>query len=414
MSNTISTYDPVLKDHYFGDTAYDLADEDRPALADIQRNPRAGGKSGKIIQPVRYQNPGGGSAVYATAKTNETEAKFEDFQLTRRPYYQFASLSNELVEACQGDENSFEDVMDEIDHAFKNASARLARTLPRSSGGAIGRIASGTDITAAVATLDDPADAFNFQVGMLIVLSATNGGTARDSGDTLAVTAVDYEEGTVTFAENINTVSAAADTDFLTPEGDNGLCPLGVEDWIPVDLTNGGGERATALAATFAGVSNRGVNSARLGGLVRYANGEGLDESLIKGLATCRKHGAKINRAWANPETISDLMLLLQGQVVMNRTEIQGRGTIGFSAVEVVSGTQKVVLGEELSWPSNRMLLADWTTWYLHSAGEAPMFKQKAGLIQEHPTEDSWRVGIAAYHAFGCRAPGHNMNIRLS
>lgn len=405
MAQSISTFDPALKEHYVGDTVYDLIYEDRPAFAEITKNPRAGGKSGKIVQPVKFQYPGGGSATFTNAKANATEGKYEDFTLTRRKNYHFAYIENEVIEASMGDENAFTSAMDEIDDAMKGAAARLARMLPRSTGGAIGRIQAGTVLAGTVATLDDPADVFNFHVGMKCTFAAANGtGVERDSGDTLTVAGLDREQGEVTFTTALTNIAAIADTDFIFQQGDFGVCHLGVEDWLPIDRT--------VLSTSFNGVT-RSQDADRLGGLIRVAEGEPLHETLIKGVATGRKHGARFTRAYANPETISDLMLLLDGKIVMNRTEVKV-GQVGFSAVECMVGNTRIVLMDELSWPTNRMLLADWKTWMFHSAGESPKFLDKDSLLLRASDADSWEVRIGGYGTFGCRAPGHNMNCDLS
>lgn len=407
MSQTISTFDPALKDHYVGTTAADLTDIAGPALASVRRNTKAGGKDGRIVQPVKFQRAAGGSATFAKALANAVASKYDDFNLTRKKNYQFAYIDNEVIEASMGDENAFAQAMDEIDDAFKNCGERLARMLPRSGGGAIGRIQSGTTLAAAVATLDDPADVFNFEVGSKYTFAAANGtGSERDSAATLTCTGIARESSTVTFGANLSTISGIADTDYIFQEGDFGACHSGTEDWFPIDRTG--------LGTAFNGVT-RSQDADRLGGLYRIANGEGLDETLVKGLGTLGKHGAKSGlRAWCNPEKESDLMLLLEGKVYMSRTEIKGRGTVGFSAVEALCGSQKVILAGDLHWPTNRMYIGDWTSMWFHSAGESPKFLDRDGLLSRASATDSYECRVGGYGQFGNERPGHNMNCDLS
>lgn len=404
MVADLTSFDPVLKQHYVGKRPFDLADLNNPWLAEIPKNPRAGGKDGFIIQPLAFENPGGGSATFATALANQVAGAYEDFNIGRKKNYQLASIDNELIHAAMGDANAFVPAFDEIDRAFRQAGRRLARQLPRAGGGAIAQMDATTTITGPIAILDDPADAFNFQVGMICVFDDVNG-TGTPHAGTLTVTGVDRENGEITFGANLNTIAGLAATDFIFQEGDYGLLVNGLEDWIPVDRTG--------LATPFLGVT-RSQDEDRLAGLLRTANGEPLDESLIKGTATCSKHGARTDRAYMNPETLSDLMLLLEGKVVMDRVTIQGRGTIGFTAVRAIVGTAEVTLVGDVNHPTNRLHLLQKDTWKLHSAGDTPMFLDRDGLLLRNANADSYQVRVGGYQNKGCAAPGYNMVVDLS
>lgn len=204
--------DPVLKTHYVKQRVADLSDAGNPTLSMIKKNSRAGGDG--IKQPIKYTQPGGGAASFSKAQNNYVASKRKAFNLTTKELYQFAFIENKLIHKMAHDENAFERALDEIDYAFARAGEMLEWQLFRSSGGAIGRIAAGTNLSAAVITLDDPADAFNFQEGDKLCFSSANGGgSLRDAGETVTVTDVAREDGEITVSAVLSTVASIADTD---------------------------------------------------------------------------------------------------------------------------------------------------------------------------------------------------------
>lgn len=407
MAQTVSTFDAALKEHYVGLELVDMTDVAGGVVyATIKRNTKAGGKAGKIIHALKLQRAGGGSSTFAKAKANAVPTKYEDITLPRRKNYQFAYIENEVIEASMGDENAFARALDDIDDAFKNCVIRQARMFPRSGGGALGRIAAGTTLTAKVLTLDDPADAMNFEVEGLYTFAAANGtGSERDSSATNECAGISRETAEITFVDDLDDVSGIQDTDYIFQEGDFGLWHLGVEDWIPIDRTG--------LATPFNGMT-RSVDADKLAGLIRIANGEGLDETLLKAMGTHGKYKGVATHAVMNPEVESDLMLELEGKVQMNRTEIKGQGTVGFSAIEVINGSNKSMIISDMTWPTKRMLITDLSSWVRHSAGESPKFLDRDGLLSRDSDDDAWEVRIGGYGNNGNEAPLFSINCDLS
>src|SRR5690606_7952420 len=115
------------------------------------------------------------------------------------------------------DKDAYHSAIDEIERKFSAASNRMEAKLFRGRGGWIGRLKSGTNLAGTEATLDDPADAFNFYVDQLVTFATTDGtsGALLDAGATLTVTEVDRENGKVTFGAALNTITGITDTSYM-------------------------------------------------------------------------------------------------------------------------------------------------------------------------------------------------------
>lgn len=404
---SISAFDPALKEHYAGMATVDMTDiASGPAFASIKRNTRAGGKAGKIVHALKLQRAGGGSSTFAKAQANAIATMYEDINLPRRKNYQFAYIENEVIEASMGDENAFARALDDIDDAFKNAAIRLARMFPRSGGGAVGRLTADTDVATTLGKLVDPADAMNFEVGAKYTFAAANGtGSQRNTAGTLTVAGISRETAEITFGAAINTNSGTIAEDFIFQEGDFGLWHLGVEDWVPIDRTG--------LGTPFNGMT-RSADADKMAGIIRLADGEGLDETLLGAMGTHGKYSKGKAAVYMNPETLSDLMLELEGKVQFNRTTTTGRGAIGWSAIEVVNGANSAIIVPDMTWPTLRILVTDPTSWIFHSAGESPKFLDRDGLLSRDSDDDAWECRIGGYGNFGNEAPLLSVNCDLS
>jgi hypothetical protein len=396
----MTAFDAVLKDHYTPEKVRELSAYNNPLFAMIRKK-KAGGK--KYIQPVEFQKPGGGSATFSTAKTNQTVSKYEDFQLTRKKRYQLVTIDNETIEASADNPDAFLSAFDEFDRGFKGFGEVVNSQIYRTGGGSIGRIASSTTLTGPTIVLTDPADAFNFYIGQKVVLSDADGtGTIRDSSDTLEVTDIDRENGEITVAENINTVSGAAANDFIFTEGDHGACISGLASWLPTDRSG--------LGTTFFSV-DRSQDEERLAGIYMDGTGMALDEVLIKLVARIGKHGGQPNWLLMNPETLSDMMLLWNSKgVVMQPVKTELTPTIGFKGFEVNVGGQDVTIYKDRSCPSSRVYALQSDTWTLWHTGPMPGFlNEKAGsILRVVEDADSYETRIGAYMQLGCSAPGWN------
>ncbi len=398
----LTAFDPILKSHYSKQRIFDLADLKNPFFSMVPKNPKAGGKH--YVQPIDFDNPQGGNANLGTAITNYGASKYEDFIITRKKHYQIANIDNETIHASMGNENAFMPALREIDKAFRAAGRSLARKLYRTSGGAIGVVDSTTVLASTSLVLDDAADAFNFQVGMVLKFDDVDGGGPGVHAGSVTVTDIDRENATITVNTNLTpAITGIALGDYIFVEGDYDLCPSGLADWVPA---------AAPSSTAFYGV-DRTTDIDRLGGLRRTANGEPLRESLIKGCATIEKHGGTPSHVFVNPETASDLLLEIDGKVRYDMHTIKGRAKVGFRGAMIVAGNSEVMCIGDVNCPTNKMYILQMDTWMLHSAGSVPMFLNRDGLLQRGGTTDDYECRVGCYFNLGCRAPGYNMVVNL-
>jgi hypothetical protein len=202
----VSTFQAALKQHYTSDRVENMVYQDNPLLAMISKMESFGGKN--LPVPIIYGNPQGTSAVFATAQANKTNSQLKDFVLTRKSFYSLASISNEVLEASKGNSNAFmEAATTEIDGAIHSATRQLAIALYGTGSGAIGQVANSSFATPTL-TLTNPEDVTNFEVGMKLQVSATNGGGSVRAG-TLTIVGVDRDAGTVTMSGNLSAGIAA-------------------------------------------------------------------------------------------------------------------------------------------------------------------------------------------------------------
>lgn len=408
MTLDSTAYDAVLKDYYTRDKIEEQSFYDNPFYAMVPKK-MAGGR--RYPQPVEFGRPTNANATFTTAMTNATNSKYEDFLLTRVDQYQRVLVDHELLLATEKADEAFQPAFDEFDKGFRGLGEKMSRRLYRTSTGSIGQMAN-SSVATSVITLADKADAFNFEVDTVLQFSDTDGSALLDSGETLTVTAVDTEAGTVTVNANLNTISGIGTNDFIYTAGDHNLGLSGLEDWLPVS------NRATKLAASFFGVT-RSANPVRLGGV--FLDGTslgGIDEILIKLIAKQAKHGGRPSHVFMNPETFSDLQLLANGKTFISQSiETQVRGAdgdyvIGFPGLKVNIGGFNVRVYGDVSCPSNRIYSLQMNTWKLWHTGPLPLFLGEKFLggriLKLAETEDSLEARIGAYCQLGNSAPGKN------
>ena len=404
MSLDMTSFDAALKSHYTDDEVERLTYQDHPLLALLMKMERFGGKNLPI--PIIWGNPQGRSASFANAQSNQTNSQIEDFVLTRAKDYAVASIDGETWDASEDDADAFmEAAVTEFDGAFESIAGSLASALFRNGTGSIGQISSGSTVGSGTITLADPEEIVNFEVGMTLVASATDGGALRSSGAVEVVAAVDRDNGTLdsTSATWDATIGAIAAGDFLYVQGDHNAKVKGLDAWIP----------STVTSTTFFGV-DRTVDTTRLGG-IRYdaaSAGDSYQEALINGAVKAGREGGKISHYFLSFERWGDLAKELGTK--REYVQVNATAEIGFPAFEVQGpkGTIKV-LADQSCQPDVAWGL-DMRRWKIYSLKKCPRILARDGnktLRQSSADGEEFRVGY--YAQLGCRAPGHNVRVTL-
>jgi hypothetical protein len=389
----------ALKTKYPAQRMRWMAYKKHPFLALVPKDEKFGGKNKSI--GVRYGTPQGASATFATAQANKLGSKMAEYLITRVNYYALASITGEVMEASQGDANALLDASKfEIEGAMQTASRTLALALYRNGGGCRGKLDGACNVATDTIVLASVSDVVNWEVGMKLCSSATDGTSGAVRAGTCTVKAIDRDTGTITLtAAMTNGIGAAANTDYLFQEGDFGLYVSGVDAWNPT----------TAPGATAFYTVDRSIDVVRLGGLRVTAVGATMEEKLINAVARSAREGAEISHIFMNPLKRADLVKGLGSKIQYNRIESDVAG-IGFKSVEIETetGPAQVISDPDCPYTHCRGLQLD--TWELCSLGQAPKFINMKGqddLIVE-ASADAMEIRVGYRAQLGCYAPGWN------
>lgn len=412
----LSAFNGMLKEHYSDDFTRQLAYTDN-VLFGLLPKKMAGGDY--YVQPIDHGKPGGSSADFATAQSNQYSSLFKSFLITRKFQYITPKVSTEVVLASREKADAFAPAFDEFDKGHRSLSEKINRRLYRGASGRIGRLKSGAAINGATITLDDPADVWNFEPGDKIAFSTADGtGSLLDSGATVTVVSISPQTSVVTTnSADIGTeIASLTDTSYVFQAGDHAACISGLEDWLPVD------NRATKLAASFFGVT-RSVDPERLGGVYLDASTSygDLNEVVTTLIGESAARGGKPDLLMMNHRRFIELQnLWLSKQVVMQNISVDVSETVNgrklvfstaFPGMRAMVGGFVVDVMIDRTCPSNRLYALTRKTWKIWHSGPLPCFpnaEMGASILTPAATADAYEGRVGAYHNLGCSAPSHN------
>src|ERR1700676_191710 len=177
-----------------------------PWLAMMPKNESPDGFAGKYIPlPVEYGNPQGRSHVFANAQNQQTASDVISYFVYAVQDYQLVTITNLLMEQTKTNAGAFVDEASRtLDNGFRNLSNNMAYELfygGTASRGIIGTTPALTLVgTTLTFTLAHPQTVVQFEVGMALQNSTTDGGAALSSGgavDVAQVTSVNRGNGLI-------------------------------------------------------------------------------------------------------------------------------------------------------------------------------------------------------------------------
>jgi len=417
----------ALKELYDNPTEYmkDLVYKKNPMLAIIPKDESPQGFAGKYIPvPLIYGTPQGRSATFANAQLNQTPTQMQSFFVFRVSNYVIASISNELLEAATGQNAGafLDEGKLQVDASFRSISNDLAGDLFRSGTGTRGQIGTyalvGTVITI---VLLDTNDIVQFEVGMTLVATATDGGVP--SATTAQVTNVNRSTGQLILLSSSATPSAQwAALSFLVAQGDIGaagasgttsfLKVAGLAAWLPFI--------APVTGDSFWGV-DRSVDVTRLAGVRFDGSGESIEEALIDGSSLVAREGGAPEMCFMNFASYSALEKELGSKVqyvdVRGDDGEGGMGDIAFKGITVHAPYGPITVIPDRNCPQQMCYLLELDVWKLRSLGKAPhiLTYGMEGLEGLRVgTADALEIRIGYYANLITSAPGWNCVIRLS
>ena len=387
----------IVKERYPDDEIRRMSFKNRPFFAMVAKDESFTGELMKV--PQQYGNPQNRSTKFSQAKAGTSSSSYEAFKIERVKNYSFASIDNETILATESDDGAFLKALEsEMDGAFDAIANDLGQTIWGPGTHQIGQISS---VAANVITLVDENDSVNYEVGMNLDFSNVLTGTTVRSGSA-AVSAVDRENGTVTYT---GTVAGIAASDYIFPAGDKNSALSGVGAWCPY-----GSGRATALAASFWGVT-RTVDPTRLGGWYQDYSSLPIEEALSKFVAILGREGANPDVIFLNPMDWDELKRSLGSKIqYVNKMIAQ----VGFQGIQIIgyNGVLEVYADRWVPYGYASVMQLD--TWKLCSLGPVIRTFNTDGLLMlRSQTSDGVDIQINSYAQLKCRAVGWNGWVKL-
>jgi len=423
MALDLTSFDPMLKEHYAPGVVANLAYQKNKALGMVNKSNRKPGGGREWVQPIQTTLPGGGASVFATALnalTGTNASQYAAFQVKRARHYRIGRVDNETIEAtADGDMDAFEPAFDEFDKLMQAEGNYLNFRFFRSRSGHIGRMTN-TSFATTVMTLDDAAGTWGLVKNDTVILSAGAGDTIQTiKTGTLVVASVQRSAGTITFTANISTgIATAATNDFVFLNGDaitnaaatNGLAPAGLIDWFP----------DTAPTSTLFYNVDRSPEPELLGGIrVDGTDSRPIHELLVDMVQEVDNIGGEPDVVFANPRALGSLTKQLEGKWVVDQAAGYGgkkMADIGYRGWQVTMEGHELTIYSDRCCQTKRVWMLSMDTITMFSAGAAPNFLQKraGSIIKVAELADAYESRVGEYMNFSCKAPGWNVNGQLA
>ncbi len=419
----------ALKELYVDDKDYmkNIVYSKNPFLALVPKNESPDGFAGKYIPvPLEYGNPQGRSHTFANAQNQQTASDVVSYFVYAIQDYQLVTITNLLMEQTKTNAGAFVDEASRtLDNGFRNISNNMAFELFYGGTASRGQISSaGVSLSGSTLsfTLANSQNVVQFEVGMTIQASATDGGAAAQnvSGtiDAIQIASVNRGTGAIT-----GTVvqgapgSSWAASYYLQVLGDIGiggsstiagmLGLSGLAAWVPaVDPPS---------TDNFWGV-NRSADPTRLGGLRYNASSQSISEGLTNALAFGNREGADFDLIIIDFVSYSTLINELGAKVQYVQIE-HDEVEVAFEAIHFHSAYGKIPVLADRSCQAQTAWCLTTDSWKLRTLGKAPHIltygmEGLEGLRVGNA--DALEIRIAYYGNFICSAPGYNMQVALS
>lgn len=397
----LTSLDFALKELYDGQAVQNAVYKDNPFFAMVPKKTDFVGRNYPL--PVVYSPSAGRSATFINAQTNQASLAGSEFLLKRVADYSIATIDRQTLLASAQDPGSFiRGAKANIDYALTAIKNSLASGIFRSGTGTIG---SGTE-SSGVITLANPADAVQFEVNMVILPSASDGGAIIGSAGPGYVVAVDRVGGTVSVSTSLGGAATHpanwSGTMFFSVSGDLNAKMSGLAAWVP---------SSSPTNTAFFGV-DRSVDPVRLGGIRYDGSGQTVEEALLDSSNLVAREGGSPDNAVMPFASYSALVKGLGAK----RQYVEGKvGEVGFTGVRVDGAGGPINVWPDRSCPVATCYLLTMDTWVLASLGEAPHIQTDlvTGNMLRVYNADQGELRISFYGQLGCKFPGANGYVKL-
>lgn len=402
----------VLKTQYTQKKVNLLTYKNNPFYAKCpKRTDFVGANKVVAIRNGAPQGRGAGSLGFTAGLANMSASVYNKFTVTRVSDYAFGQVTTEAIRASKNDAGSLVDgLKQEVDGAIYTCMRSLALGMFGNSGGSRGKISSGSSVGTATITLATITDITNFEVGMILNTSGTDGTSGSKRSGTVTVSGLDRALGTITVSGNWSAgIAAVATGDFIFQNGDfeaTKTLVSGLGAWIPTTAPVGGD--------SFFGL-DRSSDVTRLSGL-RYTAGSGgpIEETLIDTAALVAREGGNPDTVFINPLDYASFVKSLSTKVIYDRSKSFDEPDIDFKAVKVQGPTGEIDVIGDINCPKGTGYMLQMDTWTLESLGAAPgILDDDGNRILRSATADSYIVRIGYFANMTCVAPGWNATFTI-
>ena len=418
----------ALKELYVDSNDYmkDLVYKENPFFALVPKNESPDGFAGKYIPvPLEYGTPQGRSHGFSNAQNQQTAASLASFFVYVISDYQLVTITNLLMEQTKSNAGAFVDAAKlQMDGGFRNITNNIAfeifadgtatRGISTSASTQNGTVAGGT-----VIPLSNAQQIVNFEVGMLLVASSSQGGAV--SSDTVIITAVNRATGILSGTASASSLSGnwaiGSGAAYLSISGDlpsagasstsSYLALSGLQAWLPVT--------SPASNDSFWGV-NRSADPTRLAGCRFDASAYTIEEGITNALAFLNREGGKPDLLVMDFASYAALVNSLGAKVQyvqVKHDEVE----VAFEGITFQSAYGKVTVLADRSCPPATGYLLTMSTFKLRSLGKVPhiLTYGMEGLEGLRVgSADALEIRIGYYGNLICSAPGWNCVVSLS
>lgn len=415
MSSTMNStlFDKVLKEWYAPGKLESMLFKQFPYLEKVKKE-KAGGKY--YVQPVLNGANVRRSASYAFTQNSITHvAPAVAFQVPYMEDYCTVAISSKLWRQSESDPGSFISAFKQAQDAGIAALRKsLALKLYRSGSGNIGQL-GGSATNATVQALSNRADAFNFEVGDIVMASVTttDGGAIRTvgSGYTGATIAGIQDNGTtasLVFTGVLNTaITDVLGSDYLA--SNSGDCQNGGTTPVVVTGLLGWSPATTAsLTVAFCGVT-RSTDERRLRGqYVANPSSNPIDEQLQNGITQLVSLGGMPDSIFMNPQDVLLLQKVASGKVMRDQG---GNAKFGFKTVIFASSSGDITVYSDPACPQGYGFICDMSGHKVVSLGE-PIGVRKQGdatTVRSHASLDAWIIDWMSITNLVIEKPGQQL-----
>lgn len=393
----------VLKEKYQKKKINSIGYQQGPAWAMLKKIDDFGGNTYRLA--TKFGRPQGRAHSLQRAEADLTPSSYEAFNLERYRDYASFGFTTEAIRAAKGDMNTMiEARSEEIDGAIENLTMNMCQELFRNGGTARAR---GSTVSTVTLTLTQPADTAQFEYGMTVSSSSTDGTSGSINAGTVQIVGIDRDAGTLTANVAWSTgITGFAQTDYIFQDGDFGQGLKGFLAWLPT---------TAPVAGTLFFGADRAKDATRLGGVRIAGNGGPIEETLIEAQARLSREKSKADACFMNPLDWAQFAKAISGKVYYDRGSRSSFDdpAISFKTIQVQGPTGPMDIMPDVSCPIGYAFMLQMNTWEFHHLGEAPGIIDDDGIVFLRQADDSYKGRVGVYGQLGCTAPGWNAVITL-